>query len=231
MELDVAKEDEKFTVVVVEDHELVRQGIRRMLASDENIELVGEAATAPEAVALICGSQPDVVILDIRLRLGTGMDVSRAISTLAPNSKILVLTGHDDDQYVISLAKLGVYGYLLKSASSHELLEALRQVASGCLIFGPGVSNTVKSLLKGHGEIFDKWAEARRLTARETEVIEHLREGRRNHEIGAAMGISTKTVETHVANLLRKLGAQNRTQAVLKSGIIRSRERPGTPSA
>ena len=230
MDLDVAKEKREFTVVLVEDHELVRQGIRGILASDENVELVGEAATAQEAVAIICGSQPDVVILDIQLRQGTGMDVSRAISTLAPNSKILILTGYDNDQYVISLAKLGVNGYLLKSASPHELLEALHQVASGCLIFGPGVSNTVKSLLEGDGDIWDQRAEARRLTARETEVLEHLREGRTNHEIGAAMGISTKTVETHVANLLRKLGAQNRTQAVSKSGSVRSRRRPGAAS-
>ncbi len=226
MELNVAAEEKEFTVVLVEDHELVRRGIRSTLATDENVELVGEATTAQDAVALICGSQPDVVILDIQLRQGTGMDVSRAVRTLAPNSKILVLTGHDDDQYVISLARLGVNGYLLKTVSSHELLKALRQVASGCLIFGPSASNTVKTLLEGDGHIQDRRAEGRRLTAREAEVLEHLREGRRNHEIGAALGIATKTVETHVANLLRKLGVQNRTQAVSKSGSIRSGERP-----
>jgi two-component system response regulator DevR len=225
MGLDVAKEGKAFTVVLVEDHELVRQGIRGILASDEDVELVGEAGTAQEAVALICGSRPDVVIMDIQLRQGTGIDVSRAISTLAPNSKILVLSGHDDDQYVMSLAKLGVNGYLLKSASSHELLAALHQVASGCLIFGPGVSDTVKSLLEGDGDIGERRTGARRLTARETEVLEHLREGRMNHEIGAAMGISVKTVESHVANLLRKLDAQNRTQAVSKSRSVRFRGR------
>jgi DNA-binding NarL/FixJ family response regulator len=230
MGLNVAKEDKAFSVVLVEDHELMRQGIRSILASDEDVELVGEAGTAQEAVALICGSRPDVVIMDIQLRQGTGIDVSRAISTLAPDSKILVLSGHDDQRYVKSLTKLGVNGYLLKSASSHELLTALHQVASGCLIFDPGVSDTVKSLLEGEGDTADKGTEIRRLTARETEVLEHLRDGRMNHEIGAAMGISIKTVETHVANLLRKLDAQNRTQAVSKSGIARSRERSAAAS-
>jgi DNA-binding NarL/FixJ family response regulator len=152
--------------------------------------------------------------MDIRLRQGTGIDVVKAITASAPNTKTLVLSAYDDAAYVTSLARLRTSGYLLKSASAQELLRAVRVVAEDGMLYAPGISEKVKDLLtypqtRAGGDLSNS------LTNRETEVIRHVSDGLTNREIARTMGISVRTVETYVKLLLWKLGARNRTHAAI----------------
>ena len=136
------------TVVVVDDHELVRRGVRHLLRRDQGIRVVGESATASDAIQLLEQLQPDVAILDVRLGQGSGTDVARAAKDIAPTTKILILSAYDDDCYVRSLARLGVSGYLLKTASAKELGSAVQDIAKGGLVFPPGIAQSVTRLLQ-----------------------------------------------------------------------------------
>ncbi len=220
------------TVVLVDDHELVRQGVRKLLSYNATIKIVGEAATSSEAISLISRLEPDVVLLDIRLDQSSGIDVARSVKAITPNTKILVLTAYDDDQYVSAFARIGVSGYLLKTVSVRQLRRAIHDVAEGGLVFPPAISGKVTSLLQNNGRevVFEvsgnvrdsgKFANAaqdnRSLTSRETQVFKHMTYGLRNHEVANVMGIALKTVEAHVQHILLKLGARSRTQTVLSA--------------
>lgn len=222
---------ETIRVVLVDDHELARHGVRRMLGSDTSIEVVGEAESCWSAISLITQLRPEVVILDIRLRDGSGIEVSRAAKKLAPDSKLLVLSAYDDSQYVVSMVKLGVSGYLTKSSSCEDLIKAVHCAAEGWLVFSPDIAHKVAGMLQkdggcssgdGEGEVgLEEPAKAQRsdqtLTGREAEVLQHMFRGLRNRDIAEAMGISAKTVEVHIHRILLKLGARNRSQAILNS--------------
>lgn len=139
---------DEITVFLVDDHELARQGVRKILDADGSIRVIGESTRSLEAISSISQLQPDVVILDIRLEQGSGIDVSRALRDLVPDTKILVLTAYDDEVYVKALAKLGVMGYLLKDASALELRRAVHDVAEGRLVFSSTVATQVTRLLQ-----------------------------------------------------------------------------------
>lgn len=214
----VEASQQQVRVVVVDDHEVCRAGVRRMLGDDSMIEVIGEAETCDEAVSLITELQPDVVLLDIRLRVGTGMDVARAMKSTAPTTRILVLSAYDNIQYVSSLAKLGVVGYLLKSTSARDLRAAIRDVSVGKLAFAPEITPGIMRLIESGGN--EEFHEAKRignLTERESQVMQHLSRGCGNSEIAGAIGIGLKTVEVHVGNIFKKLGVANRTQAALRA--------------
>ena len=215
MVLGVAPVREAIKVVVIEDHEATRQKITDSFSKDQDIMVVGEAAGSEEAITLIGRLKPDVAIVDIRLRDGSGIDVSKAAKIIAPNTKILVLTAYDDEQYVRALAKLGVCGYLVKAGSTYELSRTVRDIAEGWLIFAPQVAVKISGFLSSD----DVYPEQRRatptLTARETEVLQHVASGLRNSEIAEAMTIAVKTVEAHMDNILLKLSAKSRTEAVM----------------
>jgi len=241
--LETSKSSGVISVVIVDDHELVRQGVRKLLSRDARIRVVGEAVGSDEAISLIGQLQPDVALTDIRLQQGSGIDVSRAARNVAPNTRVLVLSAYDDDQYVSSAMRLGVSGYLLKTVSAKELTRAIHDAVEGQLVFSPLISNKVKILLQkasievcpevstGIGSNEENGKETTHvlsgdtnLTIREAEVLEHLALGLRNSEIASAMGISLKTVEAHIEHILLKLGARSRTQAVLwalRSGLLR----------
>lgn len=221
-------------VVLVDDHELARQGVRKLLGNDTSIKIVGEAAACSEAISLINRLKPDVVLLDIRLEKGSGIDVARFIKSNMPEIKILILTAYNDDQYVRAMARIGVSGYLIKTISAKQLRRAIHDVAEGGLFFQPDVSAKVISLLQNstkedafeiHGNSggchkpADMLARSRGLTNRETEVFGHVACGLRNHEVAKTMDITVKTVEAHVRHILRKLGARNRTQAVINANM------------
>ena len=127
------------SVVIVDDHEAIRRGVRNLLENDAAIMVVGEANDGDEAVSIICRLRPKVAIVDVVLRSVNGIEVSKAINTLAPDTRILILTAYDDDRYVSSLMKLGVGGYLLKSSTAQELRDAIHDVAEGKLVFGARV--------------------------------------------------------------------------------------------
>ena len=139
------------TVVVVDDHELMREGIRSALEDGGYATVVGEAADRSNAISLIESLEPDVVLVDIRLREGSGVDVVRACKEIAPRTRILIFSAYDDDQYVKSMVRLGVWGYLMKSASGEDLRRAVRDVAEGNLVFPRGVAGKVLRVLEGDG--------------------------------------------------------------------------------
>jgi two-component system response regulator DevR len=208
-------QDARSTVALVDDHELVRQGIKHVLARDRCMKVVGEAADAPHAISMIEQLQPDVVLLDIQLREGSGLDVARACQTIAPETKVLIVSAHDDQQYVKSLIRMGVRGYLSKSTSGGDLRRAIHDLVEGNLVFPSGVADKVLAAFKQDDNSADRMKAKASLTGRESEVLGRMSEGLTNREIGTDLGISMKTVDAHVRRLLLKLRAKSRTQAVV----------------
>ena len=214
-------------VVIVDDHEIVRQGVKKLLSRDAKIKVVGEAVTSDEAISLIRRLQPDVALTDIRLKSGSGIDVSKAARNISPNTRVLVLSAYDDDQYVSSVMRLGASGYLLKTDSGKELTKAIHDAAKGQLVFSAMISSKVRNLflsIKNDKEAAAVLTGDINLTSREAQVLEHIALGLRNSEIACSMGISSKTVEVHIEHILIKLGVKSRTQAVLfalHNGLLR----------
>ncbi len=209
-------------VFVVDDHQMFREGVRFRLEQEDDIEVVGEAASAMEALDLIEEREPTIMILDIRLPDLSGIELTRKIRARWPEMKILILSGYDFDQYVRALARLGVDGYLLKDSPQESLVAALRDIANGGVVLPPSIASKV---MKGYsssvtGRDTDVWE----LTIRELDVLELLFLGLRNAEIANRLSISIRTVEVHVRNVMSKLGAQSRTDAVriaLDKGYIK----------
>jgi len=225
--LNTSKRKSVIKVVLVDDHEIVRQGLKKLLSRDARIRVVGEAVSSNEAISLISRLQPDVALTDIRLKHGSGIDVSKAARNVAPNTRVLVLSAYDDDQYVSSVMRLGASGYLLKTASGRELTKAIHDAVKGRLVFSPMISNKVKNLFQGiknNKEVVTVLNGGTNLTSREAQVLEQISLGLRNNEIACSMGISPKTVEVHIEHILIKLGVKSRTQAVLfaqHNGLLR----------
>ncbi len=204
--------EETIRIVLVEDHVLVREGTKALLNQDPNMEVVGEADTAEDAIRVIGEQLPHVVLLDIRLREGSGMDVAKALQRQRSPTKILVVTAHDFDQYVTAFVRAGVSGYLLKDSPGRELIEAIHRVRQGQGVLpGPIAATVLQSISQGKNDI-DRLPED--LTIREYEVLELLMRDLSNSEIGERLDISTRTAETHVANILGKFGVTSRSEAV-----------------
>ena len=192
---------------------MFREGIRRRLDEEPDFHVVGEAASAEEAMDLVPLEDPSIVILDIRLPKMSGIEAARQFRHRWPKLKILVLSGYDFDQYVRALARVGVQGYLLKDSPQDQLIDALREIAGGGVVLPPVIaSKVIRSYSAQAGDILDRqgWD----LTVREIEVLEMLYEGLRNAEIGTRLSISPRTVEAHVGNIISKLGTRSRTEAV-----------------
>jgi DNA-binding NarL/FixJ family response regulator len=203
----------QISVVLVDDHEMMRQGIRSILEGDRGVKIVGEASEGPEALSLIAELQPDIAIVDIRLREGSGVDVAKECKNLAPSTKMLIVSAYDDQHYVKSMIRLGVRGYLLKSASGRELRRAVRDVAEGHLVYPNGVSDIVIDVLSSRNGSATLRRPNPALTGREYEIMQRIAEGLTNREIAKALSISPKTVDSHVQRLLLKTGAATRKQA------------------
>jgi DNA-binding NarL/FixJ family response regulator len=215
--------NEHSTVLIVDDHRMFREGIRARLTQEPDFRVVGEAASAAEALVTMKRERPSIVILDIRLPETSGVELARRLRREWPEVKILVLSGYDFEQYVRSLARIGIQGYLLKDEGQEALVQALREVARGRAVLPPRIASTVMRTYAsdpGRHRLDHVWE----LTAREIEILEYVREGFRNNDIGLRLGISTRTVESHVSNIIAKLGAGGRIEAVrlaLERGILR----------
>ena len=200
-------------VLIVDDHRMFREGIRTRLEQEPDIQVVAEAGSAQEAVALMEETAPSIMILDIRLPNMSGIELARLVRSQWPDLKILVLSGYDFDQYVKAAARVGIQGYLLKDAPQDALVQALRDIAAGGAVLPPNIASKVM-----RGYTFSSSAvtgrRASELTVRETEILELLYQGLRNSEIAERLSISPRTVEAHVGNIISKLGAQSRTEAV-----------------
>ena len=195
-------------VLIADDHAIVREGIRQVLAADDAgaFDVVGEAATGREAVALARSLAPDVIIMDLSMPELSGLDAAAEIRETVPQASILILSTHDHDEYVLQSVRAGAQGYLRKDSSPAELRSAVRTIHDGGSVFSAPAAATLSSALRGDRVENEQRERLASLTGREREVLVEIARGRTNKEIGANFGISVRTVESHREALMRKLG-------------------------
>jgi len=213
---------EQISVILADDHAVVRQGIRRFLEEDPAIDVVAEASDGAEAVRLVEQREPDVAVLDIRMPEVTGVEATRRIKARFPETRVLVLTAYDDDPYVFALLEAGADGYVLKTASADELVDAVRTVYRGESALSPEVASKVVRQATGRRPA-SAADQIEPLTPREIDVLRLVARGMTNREVGQELGISHRTVQGHLASVYDKLDASSRTEAVteaLKRGWI-----------
>ena len=214
----------RITVLLAEDHTIVREGFRKLLEAEDDLEVVGEAQTGRQAVILTRKLRPAVVVMDIAMPLLNGLEATRQIRKAFPDTKIIILSAHSDDAYVDQAMAIGAVGFLLKQTSSQNLSVAIREVQKGNTFFSASISRRLhdqKASAKG-GALRKKVA---RLSSRELEVLQLIAEGKANKETAAELGISIKTVEKHRQNLMAKLNIHEisgLTRYAIGAGIIES---------
>jgi len=216
----------RITILLVEDHMIVREGFRKLLESENDIELLGEAQTGRQAVKMAIALRPDVVVMDVAMPQLNGLEATRQIRKAVPDAKVLMLSAHSDDAYVEQAIDMGAAGYLLKQTSAHALSEAIRKVHKGGAFFSPSIAkrlcSRVRETLNGKGKLRKK---AVRLSSREMEVLQQIAEGTPNKQIAAELSISIKTVEKHRDHLMQKLDIHDTaglTRYAIEAGIIES---------
>jgi len=195
-------------VVIVDDHALVREGTVQLLKQTPDLEVVGQAGSGEEALGVLELLRPDVALVDVNLPGMSGLDLTRLVAVSLPMTRVLILSAYDDYAYVAEALEIGVGGYLLKTASARELVDAVRSVADGVFVLDRAVSSRLTRRLQKDS------AKVGALTPRETDVLELLARGRSNKQIASHLGLGLRTVEGHVSSVLAKLGVQSRTEAV-----------------
>jgi len=217
---------QKITVLLAEDHTLVRKGFRALLEAEPDLAIVGEAETGRQAVQLAKKLRPDVVLMDIAMPLLNGVEATRQIIKGVPNTKVLVLSSYSDDEYVHQLTEAGAAGYLLKEAVVTDLVKAIREARKGRASFSPAIS---KRLISHYRETLVKGVLVRKrtdlLTSREAEVLQLIAEGQANKQIAAELSISIKTVERHRGRLMNRLGIHDiagLTRYAIAKGVVES---------
>lgn len=214
------------TVLLAEDHMIVREGLRALLKIENDIEVVGEAENGRQAVSLASKLCPDVIVMDIAMPLLNGLEATRQILHATPSTKVVVLSAHSDDAYVEQVMALGASGYLIKQTAAHILPEAIREVHKGKTFFSPSISKRRKNHEKkahDRGDLPGKGVA--QLTSRETEVLQLVAEGKANKETAEELKISVKTVEKHRQSLMEKLNIHDTaglTRHAIATGIIES---------
>jgi DNA-binding NarL/FixJ family response regulator len=206
------------SIVIVDDHPLYRRGVRTALESQPDLRVAAEVGSVAEALATCDRLRPDVVVVDINLPDGSGVDAARALKARQPDVALLILTAYDDASYVGAVADAGARGYLLKSASDAEIIGAVRTVATGGSVFAAEVVGALLRRERGEGP-----GPFETLTGRELEVLQLVAAGRTNREIGATLQISERTAQAHLSHIFDKLGTSSRTEAVtvaLRHGLI-----------
>jgi len=202
-------------ILIVDDHRMFREGIRTRLAQHPRFQVVGEAANAEEALAVMRDAHPAIVVLDIRMPGVSGIELARRLRADWPEVKILVLSGYDFDQYVRALARIGIHGYLLKEIDEENLVQAIRNVAAGRSILDPAVTRRVLERVKNTDSNSETPSTNRlgSLSSQERRVLALVAEGKTNKEIGHAIGLSDKTVKNYLSNIMEKLQVARRSQA------------------
>ncbi len=199
-------------VFLLDDHEIVRRGIKELLESQGDIVVVGESGLADEATRRIPALRPDVAILDGRLPDGSGIDVCREIRSRDPSIAALILTSYDDDEALFSAIMAGASGYILKQVRGNDLVDTVRRVAAGQSMLDPQVTAQVLERLRSGPQVDPVMAS---LTAQEQRILELISEGMTNRQIAEAMFLAEKTIKNYVSSLLAKLGLESRTQAAI----------------
>ena len=216
----------RITVLLADDHTIVREGFRKMLELEKDIEVVGEAEDGRQAVALAKKLRPAVVLMDIAMPLLNGLEAARQLLKLLPATRVLMLSAHSDDAYIQSATESGAAGFLLKQTSAHEVCQAIREVNMGKTFFSPSISKRQERLrprvLSRTGVTSKQIAH---LSSREMEVLQLIAEGKANKETAAVLGIGVKTVEKHREHLMEKLDIHDTaglTRYAISAGIIES---------
>ena len=205
-------------VYLLDDHDVVRQGLRFLLEQQDDIEVVGESASAVEATARIPALRPDVAVLDARLPDGSGIEVCRSVRAVDPSINALILTSYDDDEALFAAIMAGASGYVLKEIRSSDLVTAVRHVAAGKSLIDPAMTATVLERIRSGPGTPDELAS---LPERERVLLGHIAEGLTNRQIAEEMFLAEKTVKNYVSSILAKLGLERRTQAaVLASKLL-----------
>uniref|UniRef100_UPI0002DB458C response regulator n=1 Tax=Streptomyces acidiscabies TaxID=42234 RepID=UPI0002DB458C len=210
-ETDLVHEKAEIRVFLLDDHEVVRRGVRELLAVEDGIEVIGEAGTAAEALARIPALRPDVAVLDVRLPDGSGVEVCREIRSQDPSLKCLILTSFADDEALFEAIMAGASGYVLKAIRGDELLSAVRDIAAGKSLLDPVATARVLERLREGAPKGDERLE--RLTDQERRILHLIGEGLTNRQIGEELHLAEKTIKNYVSSLLAKLGMQRRSQA------------------
>ena len=216
----------QITVLLAEDHTIVREGFRRMLEMERDLEVVGEAQDGRQAVAMVKKLRPAVVLMDIAMPLLNGLEATRQVLKALPATKVLMLSAHSDDAYVKNATDSGAVGFLLKQTSAQDVCQAIREVQKGGTFFSPSISRRLDRL---HLAAPDRRGvlkkKAAQLTSREMEVLQLIAEGKANKQVAAELGIGLKTVEKHREHLMAKLDIHDTaglTRYAIGAGIIES---------
>jgi DNA-binding NarL/FixJ family response regulator len=200
------------TVLIADDHAMVREGLRALLSSMEGYQLVGTASTGADAIREAVLLKPDLLVLDIGFPDLNGIEVVRRLTRAAPTIKILMLTMYDDDESILGAVRAGALGYVLKGADPDDLLRAITAVAAGEAIFGPGLARRALQALSAPRE-----AAFAELTRREREVLELIASGMSNAAIAGKLGLSTNTISNHISSIFSKLQVESRAEAIVRA--------------
>jgi DNA-binding NarL/FixJ family response regulator len=213
----------KISLLLVDDHTVVRQGLRVLLSHEEDFEVVGEAENGRQAVQMATKTMPDVVVMDVMMPLMNGLEGTRQVLKSVPSTKVLVLSSYCDDDYVQRLTEVGASGYLIKQAASDNLSQAIREVHKGNAFFSPSITKRLRDQCRqafGDGQPLKRNIE---LTSREAEVLQLLAEGLPNKQIAGELGISIKTVEKHRQQVMNKLNIHDvasLTRYAISKGVV-----------
>ncbi len=211
-------------VFLLDDHELVRTGLRALFETEEDMEVVGEAGTAAEALARVPAVRPDVAILDVRLPDGSGVEVCRELRTSMPGTACLMLTSYSDDEALFTAIMAGAAGYVLKEVGNSDLVDDVRQVSTGRSLLDPALVERVLDRMRQGSE---EDARLAALTPQERRILDLIVQGKTNRQIADELYLAEKTVKNYVSNLLSKLGMQRRTEAAVYAARQAERRSPG----
>ncbi len=210
---------DKINIVLADDHVLVRNGIKAMLESDTEITVVGEAGNGMEALEAAKSLKPDILVLDIRMPEMTGLEATAKLNEYSPETKAVILSMHDSEEYVIQALDAGAFGYMLKDTDKIEFIKALKQVHKGNRYFSGSVSNvlTNRLLTQKSGVRKSESEDHYNLTKKEKEILRMVIDSKQNKQISEALDISVRTIETHRFNIMKKLGVNNAVDMVNKT--------------